>query len=317
MERWSIRSTCWACAEFVPVNRSVILLNRITRNHFRSGEPGRLAKQVTQHPKLVIRSALSIRWSSGTKCFTKFLSSTLELKRILPTSREFFASTLQRSATLTKLPFDRCTFGRAILLVTGTKVRTSLSICLQILRPFFPLVSRDSHSVSANKKVSVRTIPSAKAPAATVQDARILCCRNPIFLASGADVRLVARCKGAASRWPGRRFTSRFTTVCRPRFAPFWGRWRTAASLVDEIAARVWYALVRNDFELLGRFDFARGCPPFDIFGRDRQTRSEAAPPLRTPPPLPLEQGASKVERHPREAAGDVKRPLTRSSSPP
>ena len=31
------------------------------------------------------------------------------------------------------------------------------------------------------------------------------------------------------------------------------------ASLVDEIAARVWYALVENDGELLGRFDPARG----------------------------------------------------------
>ncbi|WP_425616596.1 hypothetical protein NA78x_000245 [Anatilimnocola sp. NA78] len=30
--------------------------------------------------------------------------------------------------------------------------------------------------------------------------------------------------------------------------------------LVDEIAARVWYALVRNDGELLARFDPLRGC---------------------------------------------------------
>ena len=30
--------------------------------------------------------------------------------------------------------------------------------------------------------------------------------------------------------------------------------------LVDEISARVWYALVRNDFELMNRFDAARGC---------------------------------------------------------
>lgn len=32
------------------------------------------------------------------------------------------------------------------------------------------------------------------------------------------------------------------------------------ANLVDEIAARVWYAVVRNDGELLSRFDVARGC---------------------------------------------------------
>jgi DNA-directed RNA polymerase specialized sigma24 family protein len=31
-------------------------------------------------------------------------------------------------------------------------------------------------------------------------------------------------------------------------------------SLIDEIAARVWYALVRSDAELLSRFDVNRGC---------------------------------------------------------
>ena len=30
--------------------------------------------------------------------------------------------------------------------------------------------------------------------------------------------------------------------------------------LIDEIAARVWYALVRGDFALLARFDMHRGC---------------------------------------------------------
>jgi DNA-directed RNA polymerase specialized sigma24 family protein len=30
--------------------------------------------------------------------------------------------------------------------------------------------------------------------------------------------------------------------------------------LIDEIAARVWYALVKNDYELLARFDVTRGC---------------------------------------------------------
>jgi hypothetical protein len=30
--------------------------------------------------------------------------------------------------------------------------------------------------------------------------------------------------------------------------------------LIDEIAARVWYVLVKNDFELMERFDVRRGC---------------------------------------------------------
>ena len=40
----------------------------------------------------------------------------------------------------------------------------------------------------------------------------------------------------------------------------FLGRNASDASLVDEIAARVWYALIRDDFELLARFDVNRGC---------------------------------------------------------
>lgn len=31
-------------------------------------------------------------------------------------------------------------------------------------------------------------------------------------------------------------------------------------NVVDEIAARVWYTIVRSDFELLARFDTSRGC---------------------------------------------------------
>ncbi|MEX2176837.1 MAG: hypothetical protein WD872_20895 [Pirellulaceae bacterium] len=40
----------------------------------------------------------------------------------------------------------------------------------------------------------------------------------------------------------------------------FMGRGNADATLVDEIAARVWYALVRNNFDLLSRFDVGRGC---------------------------------------------------------
>jgi hypothetical protein len=40
----------------------------------------------------------------------------------------------------------------------------------------------------------------------------------------------------------------------------FLGRAGQDVNLVEEIAARVWYALVKNNFELLGKFDVARGC---------------------------------------------------------
>ena len=38
------------------------------------------------------------------------------------------------------------------------------------------------------------------------------------------------------------------------------GRLGSDHNLVDEIAARVWHALVQNDFALLSRFDVQRGC---------------------------------------------------------
>ncbi len=38
------------------------------------------------------------------------------------------------------------------------------------------------------------------------------------------------------------------------------GRLGSDLSLVDEIAARVWHALVQNNFALLSRFDVQRGC---------------------------------------------------------
>jgi len=40
----------------------------------------------------------------------------------------------------------------------------------------------------------------------------------------------------------------------------FLGRAGQDRNLVEEIAARVWYALVKNDFELLAKFDVRRGC---------------------------------------------------------
>jgi len=40
----------------------------------------------------------------------------------------------------------------------------------------------------------------------------------------------------------------------------FLGRAGNDSNLVDEIAARTWYRLVKNDFELLARFDVKYGC---------------------------------------------------------
>jgi hypothetical protein len=40
----------------------------------------------------------------------------------------------------------------------------------------------------------------------------------------------------------------------------FLGRGGQDANLIDEIAARVWYALVKDNFELLDKFDVRHGC---------------------------------------------------------
>jgi hypothetical protein len=74
-----------------------------------------------------------------------------------------------------------------------------------------------------------------------------------------ADRRLVDSClSGEAGAWSVlyRRFHDTLVASIRS----FLGRSASDSSLVDEIAARVWYALVRNDFELLSRFDVRRGC---------------------------------------------------------
>ena len=74
-----------------------------------------------------------------------------------------------------------------------------------------------------------------------------------------ADRRLVDSClAGEPGAWSllYRRFHDTLVASIRS----FLGRSASDSSLVDEIAARVWYALVRNDFELLSRFDVSRGC---------------------------------------------------------
>jgi hypothetical protein len=52
----------------------------------------------------------------------------------------------------------------------------------------------------------------------------------------------------------------RFQGILLTSIRAFLGRAGQDLHLIDEISARVWYALVRNDFELMNKFDVARGC---------------------------------------------------------
>lgn len=74
-----------------------------------------------------------------------------------------------------------------------------------------------------------------------------------------ADRALIEAClSGQPAAW-----TRLYDCFHEPLLAAIRGFLRDAAtdlSLIDEIAARVWYALVRNDAELLSRFDVNRGC---------------------------------------------------------
>jgi len=69
----------------------------------------------------------------------------------------------------------------------------------------------------------------------------------------------VIRClAGDAAAWSEmyHRFHERLVSSIRA----YLGKARQDIHLIDEISARVWYALVRNDFELLAKFDPERGC---------------------------------------------------------
>ena len=74
-----------------------------------------------------------------------------------------------------------------------------------------------------------------------------------------ADRKLIDRClAGDVASWSQlyrQAHDSLLSTICS-----FLGRAGQDRNLVEEIAARVWYALVKNDFELLAKFDVRRGC---------------------------------------------------------
>jgi DNA-directed RNA polymerase specialized sigma24 family protein len=73
------------------------------------------------------------------------------------------------------------------------------------------------------------------------------------------DQQRVERClAGEVSAWSG--LYQQFHHSLLEGIRAFLGNAGNDANLVEEIAARVWYALVKNDFELLARFDAQRGC---------------------------------------------------------
>jgi DNA-directed RNA polymerase specialized sigma24 family protein len=73
------------------------------------------------------------------------------------------------------------------------------------------------------------------------------------------DRRLVDRClAGDITAWSA--LYAQFHDTMLSGIRAFLGRSAQDLNLVEEIAARVWYALVKNDSELLNRFDVSRGC---------------------------------------------------------
>ena len=78
------------------------------------------------------------------------------------------------------------------------------------------------------------------------------------------------------------------------------------ASLVDEIAARVWYALVAKDGELLARYKPSRGCATDHLYARPSQQRDGVLHAQRISPPQ------SRIDGAPRKIA--VARPGRRAA---
>jgi hypothetical protein len=73
------------------------------------------------------------------------------------------------------------------------------------------------------------------------------------------DRQLVDSClSGDTGSW--RRLYLEFHGPLLASIQAYLGAGRFDQSLVDEIAARVWYVLVQRDFKLLSRFDIRRGC---------------------------------------------------------
>lgn len=74
----------------------------------------------------------------------------------------------------------------------------------------------------------------------------------------GDRVLVAAAIEGNPVAWSSlyERFHDRLLTAIRSIL----GRYHTDVHLVDEIAARVWYTLIKDDFDLLRRYDTNRGC---------------------------------------------------------
>lgn len=99
---------------------------------------------------------------------------------------------------------------------------------------------------SSVKKARAKVVPMQPAP-------------PPIASGIRCDRKLIDQClSGEPAAW-----TSLYQT-CHDRLLvairAFLRESAADTNLVDEIAARVWYAVVRNDGELLARFDISRGC---------------------------------------------------------
>jgi hypothetical protein len=109
--------------------------------------------------------------------------------------------------------------------------------------------------VSPPRKRLVAT--QAKASDGTM-DASCVVTRQRRKLAT-MDRELVDRCMaGEPNAWS--LMYERFHASLMSSIRAFLGRAGHDFHTIEEIAARVWYALIRNDFELLSKFDAARNC---------------------------------------------------------
>lgn len=124
----------------------------------------------------------------------------------------------------------------------------------------------NGHAVSsalpdASRKIPPTPVPVTPkaAPPARVNGTPLVPEGEPWTLQTAqAERRLIERClRGDPSAWS--LIYQRFHEPLAATVRVFLGRAGHDVNLVDEICARVWYALIKNDFELLARFDVQRG----------------------------------------------------------
>ncbi|RIK80371.1 MAG: hypothetical protein DCC68_11100 [Planctomycetota bacterium] len=123
----------------------------------------------------------------------------------------------------------------------------------------FARKARVKKTATGKHKASTRSVRPKRSPESRIPNPAPSPTPDPRLLTPAADRRLIDR---ALAKEPGA-WDDLYYRCHQPLLAAIRaiiGSRRLDPNLVDELAARVWYAVVRDDAKLLDRFDPGRGC---------------------------------------------------------